>query len=62
LTKTEIWLSTRRFTKQRKLTVLAEHSTDATIREEAKKAIALDTQSLVLAWSGLALMIAGSLS
>jgi len=62
LTKTEIWLSTRRFTKRRKLTVLAEHSADATIREEAKKAMVLNTRSLVLAWSGLALMLAGSLS
>ncbi len=59
LTKTEIWLNTRRFIKQRKLAALAEHSSDARIREDSRKAMALDNWSLVLAGSGLALMILG---
>ena len=59
LTKTEIWLNTRRFIKHRKLAALAEHSSDVAIREDSRKAMALDNWALVLAGSGLALMILG---
>jgi hypothetical protein len=60
LTSTDTWLNTRQFRKRKKLREIVESDPDASLRNDARRALRLDVMTYALFIPGMILMAAGA--